>query len=77
MFLINFTSLANYEFRYETQYPKPPKHAIDASIAKWAMPTKKEPTHTDIEFIRSPLISKDKVKKLLGSFATTRLIQCC
>ena len=41
------------EFRYKTQYPEPPEHAIEACITKWTAATKKEPTHTDIEFIKN------------------------
>ena len=66
--------IEQYEFRYEAQYPEPPKHAIDACITKWTTTTKKEPAHTDVEFIRKTWISKDKVKKILWFFATTRLI---
>ena len=51
------------------------KLAIEACITKWTATTKKEPTHTDIEFIKNTWISKDTVKKLLGFFATARLIQ--
>ena len=67
--------IEQYKFQYEAQYPEPPKHAIEASIAKWTATTKKEPTYADMEFIKNMWISKDKVKKLLGFFATARLIQ--
>ena len=67
--------IEQYEFRYEAQHPEPPKHAIEACITKWTATTKKEPAHTDIEFIKKMWILKDKVKKLLGFYATTRLIQ--
>ena len=36
---------------------------------------KKEPTRTNTELIKNTWISKNKVKQLLGFFATTRLIQ--
>ena len=36
---------------------------------------KKEHAHADIKFMKNTWISKDKVRKLLGFFATTRLIQ--
>ena len=39
------------EFQYQAQYPEPPKHTIEACITKWTVTTKKEPAHTDIEFI--------------------------
>ena len=29
------------EFQYEAQYPEPPKHAIEACIAKWTATTKR------------------------------------
>ena len=67
--------IEQYKFRYEVQYPEPLKHAIEASITKWTATTKKEPRHTDMEAIKNTWISKDKIKKLLGSFATARLIQ--
>ena len=35
--------IEQYEFRYEAQYPEPPKHAIEACITKWTATTKKEP----------------------------------
>ena len=54
---------------------EPPKHAIEACITKCTAKTKKEPTHTDTEFIKSMWISKNKAKKLLGFFTTARLIQ--
>ena len=44
--------IEQYEFRYEAQYPEPPKHAIEACITKWTATAKKEHTHTDIEFIK-------------------------
>ena len=44
--------IEQYKFRYETQYPEPPKHAIEACITKWTATTKKEPTRTDMEFIK-------------------------
>ena len=67
--------IEQYEFRYEAQYPEPPKHAIEACIAKWTATTKKEPTYRDMEFLKNTWILKDKVKKLLGFFATARLTQ--
>ena len=67
--------IEQYEFWYEEQCPEPQKHAMEACITKWTATTKKEPAHKDIEFIQKKWISKDKVKKLLGLFATTRLIQ--
>ena len=45
--------IEQYEFRYEAQYPEPPKHAIEACITKWTATTKKEPTYTDMEFIKN------------------------
>ena len=66
--------IEQYKFRYEVQYPEPLNHAIEASITKWTATTKKEPRHTDMEAIKNTWISKDKIKKLLGSFATARLI---
>ena len=67
--------IEQYEYRYEGQYPEPPKHTIEACITKWIATTKKQPTYTDMGFIKRMWISKDKVKKLLGFFATGRHIQ--
>ena len=39
------------KFQYQAQYPEPPKHTTEACITKWTVTTKKEPAHTDIEFI--------------------------
>ena len=57
--------IEQYEFQYEAQYPEPPKHAIKACITKWTSTTKKEPTHTNIEFIKYTWISKDKILEFL------------
>ena len=67
--------IEQYEFPYKAQYPEPLKHAIEACIAKWTATTKKEPTYRDMEFLKNTWILKDKVKKLLGFFATARLTQ--
>ena len=67
--------IEQYQFRFEAQYPEPPKHAIEACITKWTATTKKEPADANIEFIKNRWISKDKVRKLLGFFAKARLIQ--
>ena len=40
------------EFRYEAQYPEPPKHAIETGFTKWTATTKKEPAHKDTQFIK-------------------------
>ena len=67
--------IEQYEFRYEAQYPEPPKHANEACSTKWTATINEEPIYTDMEFIKNTWISKDKVKKVLGFFATARLIQ--
>ena len=67
--------IEQYKFQYKAKYPEPLKHAIEACITKWTATTKKEPSHTDIEFIKRMWTSRDKVKELLGFFATTRLTQ--
>ena len=75
-FNINVNSFVGKKVYLLTYYLlEPPKHAIEACITKWTAKTKKEPTHTDTEFIKNMWISKDKVKKLLGFFTTARLIQ--
>ena len=46
--------IEQFKFWCKAQYPEPPKHAIEACIAKWTATTKKEPAHTDVEFIKKP-----------------------
>ena len=67
--------IQQYEYRYIAQYPEPPKNAIDNSIERWKMVNDKAPTNDIIEEVRRQWISKDKVRKLLGFFATVRLQQ--
>ena len=55
--------IERYKFQYKAQYPEPPKHGIEACITKWTATAKKEPAHTDVEFIKNMWISKGKVKK--------------
>ena len=65
-----------YEFRYEAQYPEPPKHAIETCITKWTAITKKEPAHTDIEFmLKNVDLGRQSKKNCLNFskfFATTQ-----
>ena len=57
-----------YEFRYEVHYPDPPKHAIEACITKWTATTKKEPAHTDVEFIEKNVDLERQSKKTAWDF---------
>ena len=52
--------IEQYGFRYEAQYPEPPRHEIEACIANWTATTKKETTYTDMEFIKNTWILKSK-----------------
>ena len=65
-----------YEFRYNAQYPEPPKHLLDSAVTKWKMENEDaNPTAAQQVIIRDDLVSRDKVRKLLGFFATVRLQQ--
>ena len=68
--------IEQYEFRYEAQYPEPSKHILENAVTKW----KSEhgdvnPTAAQQITIWNTVVSKDKVRKLLGFFATARLQQ--
>ena len=59
-----------------SKYSVPPKNDIDSEIEKWQSQNRNKELTTDIvEAIRQEWISKDKVCKLLGLFATVRLQQ--
>ena len=65
-----------YEFRYNAQYPEPPRHMRDNAILQWKSEhADAEPTALQQIAIRDDLISRDKVRKLLGFFATVRFQQ--
>ena len=63
------------KFCYIAQYPVRPKNAIDSEIKKWQSQNRNKELTTDIKAICHEWISKDKVRKLLGFFATVRLQQ--
>ena len=65
-----------YEFRYEAQYPEPPKNLLDNAILRWKTEHEgADPNSTQQLGIRNDIIARDKVRKLLGFFATLRLQQ--
>ena len=64
-----------YSFRYHAQYPYPPKHVIDKN-AEWKSENEdREPTVVEEKIIREAWTSIDKTLKLLGFFASPRLLQ--
>ena len=68
--------IEQYEFRYEAQYPEPPKNLLENAILKWKSENDDaQPTAAQQITIRDELISKDKVRKLLGFFASVRFQQ--
>ena len=68
--------IERYEFRYEAQYPEPAKNVLDNSVLQWkAENNDAVPTAAQKMAIRAAIISKDKVRKLLGFFASLRLQQ--
>ena len=65
-----------YSFRYNAQYTYPPKQTIDNEIIIWKSEHENaEPDVNQLKSIRNDWISKDKVRKLLGFFASIRLQQ--
>ena len=69
--------IEQYEFRYDAQYPEVPKHVLDNAVEKW----KSENDNAAVipiatkETLKADIRSRDKVRKLLGFFATLRLQQ--
>ena len=56
-----------YEFRYEAQYPEPPKNILESAILRWKSEHENtEPTTAEQIAVRDAVISLDKVRKLLG-----------
>ena len=65
-----------FEFRYEAQYPEPSKNVLDNAVLQWKSEhADADPSAAEIITIRNNLISKDKVRKLLGFFSTLRFQQ--
>ena len=68
--------IEQYEFRYQAQYPEPSKSSLDNAVLQWKSEHgEAEPTAAQKLAMRNDFISKDKVRKLLGFFATLRLQQ--
>ena len=69
--------IEQYEFRYDAQYPDVPRHMMESAVEKWKS---EQADTTDItaaqkETLRTEVHPHDKVRKLLGFFATLRLQQ--
>ena len=65
-----------FEFRYEAQYPEPSKTVMDNAVLQWkSLHQDADPSAAQKIIIRNNLISKDKVRKLLGFFSTLRFQQ--
>ena len=70
------TFVEQYEFRYAAQYPIPPKHAIDNEVAVWKSEHENaEPTQAQRRTLLDSWVSKDKVRRMLGFFASSRFQQ--
>ena len=68
--------IEQYEYRYEAQYPDPPKHAIENAVASWKVEHEdNNPSAEQNKAIRAAWTSKDMVRKLLVFFASVRLQQ--
>ena len=58
-----------FEFCYSAQYPEPPRNAFENAILKWkALNNEREPAEKGIWTVRNEWVSKNKVRKRLGSF---------
>ena len=65
-----------YEFRYNAQFTEPPKAALDAAGVKWKSEHENaDPNDAQKDTTRNTWISINRVRKLLGFFATLRLQQ--
>ncbi len=69
--------IEQYEFRYEAMFPEVQKHVLDNAIDKWKSENENPAVVTvaQKETIKLSIQSADKVRKLLGFFATQRLQQ--
>ena len=69
--------IEQYEFRYDAQYPEVPKHVLDNAIEKWKSENNNPETVSiaQKDTIQNEIRSKDKVKKLMGFFASLRFQQ--
>ena len=69
--------IEQYEFRYEAQFPELPKHVLDNGIEKWKAENgnPEAVTVAQKEAVKVNIQSRDKVRKLLGFFASHRLQQ--
>ena len=70
--------IEQYEFRYDAQYPDVPRHMMESAVEKWKSARAADApdiTAAQKETLRADVRSRDKVRKLLGFFATLRLQQ--
>ena len=66
--------IEQFEFRYNAQYPEPSRSVMENAISKWkALNNEREPVEKHIKIMQNEWISKDKVRKLLGFFSSSRL----
>ena len=66
--------LINFNLRYETSYPDPPKVSLDAAMKRWELTNvDKKPTLEQYDAIVNSWKSKDKVAKFLGMYSSRRL----
>ena len=69
--------IEQYEFRYDAQFPEVQKHVLDAGVEKWkaANGNPDNVTVAQKQAVKDDIRSRDKVRKLLGFFASHRLQQ--
>ena len=68
--------IEQFEFRYEAQFPQPSKTLKEAAIADWKENNDNaDPSAAQTRAIIAEVKSRDKVRKLMGFFATVRLQQ--
>ena len=76
---IEFTT--TFEFRYEAEFPDPPRVSMDTAIERWKFantsPTNTDPKPTLAQYdqIREDWRHKDMVAKFIGLFSSQRLIE--
>ena len=67
------------EFRYEAQFPDPPKTSMDAAVERWKAVNRTaelqdlRPDVDQYDTIRDEWRSKDMVAKVIGMFSSPRL----
>ena len=68
--------IEQYEFRYDAQFPEVQKNMLTSAIEKFKTENADaDPDFNEKQTLKNAVKSKDKVRKLLGFFATYRLQQ--